>query len=372
MKRYISIILIILLILSLSACGSESAQPQPLPESPAPTAAPSPTPSESPAESPQPSEAPTEPEASETPSPEGELMLSVSSITFSLIGESEDIYAGTAPVEEVLWKSGDEGVVIVENGILTAVGVGEATVSAEYGEQRFICTVSCLAENEEQLLSLPEEILRSPKRMPVHLDNPPTDYFSDALIMGDSISYFLFQFESKSNLLGDVMFLTRGGTSLLGIENGHYNIYYQGQDMDIEDSVALSGRNKVFLMLGQNDLGYRTIEDTLASYENIINRIREKSPNVEIYIQSLVHEWWETGASNTRNEKIDLYNAQLEPFAEEMGCHYLDIKMYIEDHYGTMAAPYNMDYGIHVNEEGCTEWMQALLSYAYIEMMGEN
>ena len=46
--------------------------------------------------------------------------------------------------------------------------------------------------------------------------------------------------------------------------------------------------------------------------------------------------------------------------------------MYIEDHLGTMAAPYNMDYGIHVNEEGCIEWMQALLSYAYIEMMGEN
>ena len=50
----------------------------------------------------------------------------------------------------------------------------------------------------------------------------------------------------------------------------------------------------------------------------------------------------------------------------------ISIKMYIEDHLGTMAAPYNMDYGIHVNEEGCIEWMQALLSYAYIEMMGEN
>ena len=367
MKKIISLLLIFSLALCLCACAGEA------PSAPAETPAPTPEASAAPAPEDTPVPDPgTEPAETPEPSPEGELMLSVSSITFSTVGESENIYRGSIPAEEVLWKSGDESVITVENGVLTAVGVGECTVSAEYGDSSFLCTASCLAENEEQLSSLPEEILRSPKRMPVHLEAPPTDYFADALIMGDYISYFLFQFESKTDLLGDVMFLTRGGTSLLGIENGHYNIYYQGQDMDIEDSVALSGRGKLFLMLGQNDLGYRSIEETLESYRNIINRIREKSPNVEIYIQSLVHEWWETGASNSRNEKIDLYNAALEPFAAEMGCHYLDIKMYIEDHLGTMAAPYNMDYGIHVNEEGCIEWMQALLSYAYIEMMGEN
>lgn len=365
MKKLISLLLILCLSLALCACGNESPA-----ETPAPVETPAPAETPAPVDTPEPVETPEPAETSE-PLPEGEILLTVSSITFSTVGESENIYAGSAALEEISWVSGDESIIKVENGILTAVGVGETTVTASLGEQTVSCAAGCLAATEEELAALPMETLRQPKRIPVHLDNPPTDYFSDALIMGDSISYFLFQFESKSNLLGDVMFLTRGGTSLLGIENGHYNIYYQGQDMDIEESVALSGRGKVFLMLGQNDLGYRTIEETLGSYENIINRICEKSPNVEIYIQSLVHEWWETGADNSRNEKIDLYNAALEPFAEEMGCNYLDIKIYIEDHLGTMAAPYNMDYGIHVNEAGCTEWMQALLSYAHIEMMGE-
>ena len=57
---------------------------------------------------------------------------------------------------------------------------------------------------------------------------------------------------------------------------------------------------------------------------------------------------------------------------QEIGCPFVDVKKYIEDHRGTMAAPYNMDYGIHVNEAGCTEWMHALQAYAYLEMMGDN
>jgi len=360
LKKLLSLTLAIIMAFTICACGDKET-PAETP-TPFPAATPAPTPEATPEPTPEPTPAP----------PEGEIFLNVSSLTFSTVGESENIYAGTIPAEEVLWKSGDEGVVTVENGVLTAVGVGAATVYAEFGEQHASCTVSCLAWDEEGLMALPEEILRSPKRMPVHLDNPPTDYFSDSAIIGDSITYFLFQFESKSDLLGDALFLTRGGTSLLGIQNRSYNVYFQGQDLAIEDSVAASGRKKLFFMLGQNDLGYRTIEDTLASYEVIINRIREKSPDVEIYIQSLVHEWWERGNSNSRNEKIDQYNAELVPFAERMGCHYVDIAKYIEDHRGTMAAPYNMDYGIHVNEEGCTEWMHALLSYAYIEMMGEN
>ncbi len=365
MKKIISFIIAALLLCSMCACAGEPAAAAPT-TTPEPVSTPTPEVVPSPEATPAPTPEPT------PPSPEGEIFLNVSSITFSTVGESENIYVGTVPVENIIWKSGDEGVVSVENGVLTAVGVGAATVYAEYGDQHLSCTVSCLALNEEELLALPDEILRSPKRMPVHLDNPPKDYFSDAVLMGDSITYMCFQFESKSDLLGDVMFLTRGGTSLLGIQNGSYNIYYQGQNIPIEDSVAASGRKKIFLMLGQNDLGYRTIEDTLASYETIIGRIREKTPDVEIYIQSLVHEWWEKGNSNSRNEKIDQYNIELEALAGDLGCHFLDVKKYIEDHRGTMAAPYNMDYGIHVNEEGCTEWMHALLSYAYIELMGEN
>ncbi len=364
MKRYLSLIIAALMLFSLCACGNTTSEETPIPEVPAAT--PIPEVSAAPVESPV-------PEVVETPAPaEGKIFLTESEINFSVIGESENIYAGSLPVESLSWTSDDESVVTVEGGVLTATGVGSTTVHAEYEEQSISCSVSCLAANEDELMALDAEILRSPKRIPYEVENPPLEYFEDALIIGDSISYFLFQFESKHGLLGNPLFMTRGGCSLLGIQNRSYNIYYQGQDLSIEDAVAMSGKKKIFLMLGQNDLGYRTIEDTLESYDIILNRILEKSPDVEIYIQSVVHEWAETRGNNSRNEKIDLFNAELIRFAEEKGYHYVDIQKYIVDHTGRMAQVYSMDNIIHVNEPGCIIWMQALLAYAHTQLMGVN
>ena len=358
MKKIVSFIVAALLLLSLCACAGKSAAPVP---AATPEPASTPIPEATPEPAPEPS----------SPAPEGEIFLNVSSITFSLVGESENIYAGSLPAEEVSWASDDEGIITVDNGVITAAGVGETTVHASFGGKTLSCTAGCLAVSEEELRQLPEATLRSPKRLPYVPENPPVEYFEDAALMGDSITYVLMQNEERLNILGRPLFIVRGGTSLLGIENRSYNFFYQGQQMNVEDIVALCGKTKLFIMLGQNDLGYRSIEDTLASYDLVLDRIREKSPDVEIYIQSVVHEWAETNSSNTRNLKIDEFTPQLIAFAEENGYHYVDIQKYIVDHTGRMADPYSLDDLIHVNEPGCTQWMYALLAYAYIEMMGE-
>ena len=305
-----------------------------------------------------------------TPSPEGDLFLTVSHITFSLVGESENIYWGSIPAENVIWTSADESIVTVENGLLTAVGVGETTVTAQFGEKSLRCTAACLAETEEELYALPEDTLRSPKRIPLVPENPPVEFFADAALMGDSITYILMQNEARLNILQQPAFIVRGGTSLLGIENRSYNFSYGGVIMDVEETVAVCGRNKLFIMLGQNDLGYRSIQDTLASYGVIVSRIRERNPEVDIYIQTVVHEWAGTHDDNSRNEKIDAFTPLLRNFAEENGCHFVDIQRYIVDHTGRMAKQYSLGDQIHLNEAGCIEWMHALLAYVYAENIG--
>ena len=301
---------------------------------------------------------------------EGELFLSVSEITFSLVGESEDIYLGTAPREAITWGSEDESVATFQDGVLTATGVGSTTVYAQLEDSRMEIPVSCLAQTQEELDALDEDILRSPKRMPPVLENPPLEFFDDAAIIGDSISYILFQHEAKMGDLGNPLFLARGGTSLNGLVLYYKNIYYQGHEMKIEDAVEKSGVKKVFVMLGQNDLGYRTIEDTMTSWDLLLGRILEKSPDVEVYIQSCLHEWKELYESNEKNEKINLYNEELIRYCEENGYHYVDIQQYIVDHTGRMASVYSMDLSIHLNETGSKAWMQALNAYAYTQLMG--
>lgn len=309
----------------------------------------------------------TEPSAPIT----GELLLSVSQITFSLVGESEDIYTGSADRAQITWESADESIALFENGVLTATGVGSTTVSARIGDQKIECRVGCLASTQDELNALNESVLRSPKRLPPVLDNSPLDFFDDAVFVGDSISYILFQYETIHGSLGNPKFLTRGGTSLNGFVLRYKNIYYQGVEMYIEDAVAATGANKVFIMLGQNDLGYRTVDDTIASMETLIERIREKSPDIEVYIQSCVYEWFPTTTiDNSKNETIDLYNQRLMEYTEKNGYYYVDIQQFVSDHTNRMATEYSMDQSIHLNEAGCIVWMQALNAFAYQQMIG--
>lgn len=303
---------------------------------------------------------------------EGEVLLSVSAITFSLVGDSEDIYIGSADREEVTWGTEDPAVATFEQGILTVHSVGSTIVTARLGDQSVSCTVTCLAETEESLLQLDEEILRAPMRYPTVLENPPLEFFDDAVIIGDSISYILFQYETMHGILGNPAFLVRGGTGLNGLVRRYYNISYQGKEMFIEDAVAATGTKKVFIMLGQNDLRYRTLEDTMSSWDPLIERILEKSPDAEIYIQSCIYEWYPTGHDNSVNDKIDAFNQQLMAYAQDHGYHYVNIQQYVEDHTRRMATEYSMDQSIHLNEAGCIAWMHALNLYAYQQTIGGN
>ncbi len=74
---------------------------------------------------------------------EGEIKLNRTDMTLSREGQTWNIYNGTVPVEAITWTSGDDTVATVENGVVTAVGVGRTTVYAEYNGEKLSCIVRC-------------------------------------------------------------------------------------------------------------------------------------------------------------------------------------------------------------------------------------
>ena len=355
MKKLIALLLC---LVTLTGCGTASAPETAAPTTPASTAATT--------EAPAPTEQ-TTPPTTEAPQPEGILFLAVSRLDFSLVGESEDIYNGTLPREEVTFTSEDPSVATFENGILTAVSVGETTVTASYGEESITVSVKCLAETEEDLLALDEAVLRSPKRIPPVMGDEPMDYFADAAIVGDSISYILFQWETMYDYLGEPLFLVRGGTGLNGLVRDYKLIYYKGKETKIDAALGDAQPKKVFIMLGQNDLRYREIVDCMDSWVTLISRIRAVCPDIEIHIQSCTPEWIKSTSSNFNNEKIEEYNEILRDFALNNDCFFVDIHYYTVDHLHRMPTDYELDTSIHMNEAGCYAWMQALKAYAFLQ-----
>ena len=313
---------------------------------------------------------PTAPRETEPPKPEGYPYLKVSAIALSVVGESEDIYLGLTPREDVRFESDDEAVATFDGGVLTATGVGKTTVRAVCGDNIVECQVSCLANTRDELLAMPNSVLAQPKRLPPVVDlSTPCDSFDDAAIIGDSITLYMFQWESKGNQLGDVVFLTRGGVSLNGFVKRFKNMYYRGSEMYIEDAIAATGVGNIYIMLGQNDLTSKARTIVMDNWVTLLERIREKSPGVNIYIQSCIPEYTHDDSLNDKNAFIEEYNHTLRKFAADNDCHFIDLGYYIRDHKGRMPEIYNQG-NYHMNEAGCLTWMQILRFYREYELNG--
>ena len=357
MKRFLAWLLLAAMLLSLCGCSSA--------EAPVETAK---TPGE--AETPA---AETQAAAAETEADilEESLYLKVSSITFSLVGDSEDIYLGLVPRELVTWESDDPSVISVENGVLTANGVGTTTVRATYYDRQVSCTAGCLAETQEELDSLDPEILSAPKRLPPEVDlEEPCTYFDNAAIIGDSITYFLWQSESQNNYLGDMLFITRQGVSIIGLVRRYKNMYFQGKEMYIEDIAAKCQAERVYIMLGCLDFQFGAGYDTLIeNWNTMLDRIAEKSPELEIVIISNIPCFTEDTAPIEINEWIAEATVQLRQLAADRGYGFLDLGYYIQDQYGRMPAIYCKDK-FHMNDEGSLAWMKIMRYYAQYEQEG--
>ena len=349
MKRTRSLIAALALLLGLTACA----------------------PSEPPAPSTEPVAETTEETVPETTLEPitGELFLTVSQITFSTVGESEDIYAGTVPRDRITWQSDDESVITVEDGVLTAVGTGTAVVTASCEGQAFSCVAGCLAPDWDTLAEMPEEVLRAPKRMAVQVPDDVISFYEDAVMVGDSITYGFLTYEARNGRLGSPRVLCRGSLGIHNMITHELDLYYQGVETPFEDVIAAVKPGKVVILLGTNDVMIRSKEFVLGELDQLLNRMLEKSPDVEIYLQSvfpIVNEDIRSG--NSVNKRITAYNEELEIFAQERGYHYVPIAPYLEDHIPGFALNYNQDT-YHPSYEGVCAWTDALRAYAYQQML---
>lgn len=92
---------------------------------------------------------PQETEPEETVDPNARISLNREDFTMSKKGETWQLYNGTVGKNLVTWTSSDEAVATVNAGLVTAVGNGIATITAEYGDQKVSCIVRCSLPDDD-------------------------------------------------------------------------------------------------------------------------------------------------------------------------------------------------------------------------------
>ena len=201
-----------------------------------------------------------------------------------------------------------------------------------------------------------------------------SSYFDTAAFVGDSVSLKLSYYAAATGDLGNAQFFASGSlgsaNALWEISDESVHPTFQGEKMLVEDCIAASGANTVYIMLGMNDLGLYGLEDTLVNFETLMDKILEKSPSVQINVQSMTpmtNESYILGDS-LNNETIKEYNRRLCEMCERRSWFFIDVASVMYDANGTAL---NRDYcsdpddmGVHFTEAGCDEWIEYLKTHA--------
>jgi len=221
--------------------------------------------------------------------------------------------------------------------------------------------------NTDRMLGLPEsEIV-------------PNSYFDDAVFVGDSVSeklryYVTNERKTNPNLLGTAKFLTAASFSsrnaLMEVSSTSLHPTYQGQKMKLEDVIVAMGAKKVFIMLGMNDVGISGVEDSAQNLMRLLRAIKDKSPDVQIFVQSATPR---VKGDKPTTEQLFQYNLQVYEYCKlltDLDIYFLDVAYIMRDAEGKLIESYCSDLdnmALHFTNEGCRAWVDFLYNHALVE-----
>lgn len=186
-----------------------------------------------------------------------------------------------------------------------------------------------------------------------------SSYFDNALFIGDSRTVGLCEYGN----LGGAEVIADNGMSVHKIFNMKFTTRAKKKE-SLEQ--VLSGRrfNKVYIMLGINELGY-DFDYTFAKYVELINYIRETQPDAIIFLEANLHVTDDRAGlpPYCNNENINRFNSAIKQLADGKRTFYLDVNELFDDENGNLSKKYTTD-NAHVLGKYYADWVDWLLKHA--------
>ena len=134
--------------------------------------------------------------------------------------------------------------------------------------------------------------------------------------------------------------------------------------MPLLDAMAKQEFDKIYAMLGVNELGWNGTEIYHNQYAKLIDRLREDHPDSLVVLQTLipVSAKQEAKKSYVNNTRIAAYNEVIRQLAEEKQCPYVDVAAAMTDEQGCLRSDWTSD-GVHLNTKGCKAWLEYLRTH---------
>ena len=186
-------------------------------------------------------------------------------------------------------------------------------------------------------------------------------YFDGAVFLGDSRTEGLFLYSG----LKTGHFYTAVGATVESVFSKKNFETESGEKVPLLDAVAEQDCDKIYIMLGINELGWSKVKTFHDQYAKLIDRVREDHPEAKIVLQSIppVSAKKKKKKTYVNNDRISDYNEVIRTLAEEKECYFLDVAACLSDGNGLLPKDLNFD-GIHLNPAGCKVWLNYLRTHS--------
>ncbi len=194
---------------------------------------------------------------------------------------------------------------------------------------------------------------------PVPEGGPVEDtYFEDTAFLGDSRTE---GFHLYSGLKTGAYYCSVGATVESVFSK---DVETPAGKMPLLDAMAKQEFDKIYVMLGVNELGWNGTEIYHNQYAKLIDRLREDHPDSLVVLQTLipVSAKQEAKKSYVNNTRIAAYNEVVLQLAEEKQCPYVDVAAAMTDEKGCLRSDWTSD-GVHLNTKGCKAWLEYLRTH---------
>lgn len=188
-----------------------------------------------------------------------------------------------------------------------------------------------------------------------------SEYFDDALFVGDSITegIKLYDVMSNATVLADT------GVNLNSLYTKDSIELEDGSKVPILEATQYYNPGKIYLMMGVNSL--LSDEETFrADYGRVVDTLMTQHPDAILYIQSILPvtaDYEQRSDAVADNAKIDRYNEILKELAAEKGCYYLNVAEVFKDENGCLPTDASPKDGIHFGSSWYRKWFDYLRTH---------
>lgn len=188
-------------------------------------------------------------------------------------------------------------------------------------------------------------------------------YFADAVFIGDSRTQGLRLYSG----LKDTTWLCSVGLTVETAYTEKFSV--AGGQYSAVDALGALKPAKVYIMLGLNELGWKSADIFIEKYAGIIDAALAANPDCEVYVQSILPVSASKDAAGTwcNNKNVLSRNERLIALAEEKGVNYLDVASAFKDENGCLPESSTPD-GVHLNPGLCVSWLDYLKTHTVTEV----